>query len=594
MKYSIIIPAYKETKSDFKRCLESIAKQTLKPYEVIVVDDCSPIDTPKMALEYNYTYIRHNKNKQNGGARNTGVKKATGDYIVFVNADDYILPNTLEEIDKVNRGQDLIIIGLQAFGSANFKFIPNEDNTPYLSELSMNGEPMHIVNRNFWIKNNLWEIENKVLVDIEWVKRLEDSIKTFTYVPKALYMYQTGHESSQLNQIGLGKLKSDRDEMLKLINTKTKLLIFSYHINNIGGVETCIRNMAKRLSPYYDITIVYTTPHSDKDQIEWLSKYAKVIQDTKQTLNTDICLYASCWGDYPIVNATKKIQMLHADYKFLKDVELFTPKFPKDIDVFTAVSKNTQRTAKELFGIDSLLLYNLLDTNIEKTKPLKLMTLARVTPYKGFERMIVMCNKLRIKKIPFIWYVYSDNVKNDYTTKIMLEFSKFPEVIFLPPKTNLTAHMSDMDYGVLLSDTEGFPYAVYEFLQLEVPCVITDFLSGKELINDGKNGYVFKMNMSNLDVSKLLNKPKFKFKEIGTEKDHLKILTKGDKQKKFIQNKPIDGRYITLTHYYDVLINYVFEKNMDLQEKYIEKGYELTQDRVNVLLEKNLIKKKEE
>lgn len=131
MKYSIIIPCYNESKHDFKRCLESIKNQTLQPYEVICIDDCSPSDTPQMAKEYGYTYIRHEKNLNNGGARNTGIKVATGDYLIFVNADDYILPETLEEIEKVNQGQDLIIIGMKFFGGGDQEYLPNETNTPY-------------------------------------------------------------------------------------------------------------------------------------------------------------------------------------------------------------------------------------------------------------------------------------------------------------------------------------------------------------------------------------------------------------------------------------------------------------------------------
>ena len=137
MKYSVIIPCYDATEEYFRRCLDSIKNQTLQPYEVICVDDASPLDTPQLAKEYGYKYIRHKENLNNGGARNTGIKAATGDYLVFVNSDDYILPETLEEIDKVNKGQDLILIGFRAFGSYYCEGIPNESNTPYISKLAV-------------------------------------------------------------------------------------------------------------------------------------------------------------------------------------------------------------------------------------------------------------------------------------------------------------------------------------------------------------------------------------------------------------------------------------------------------------------------
>lgn len=207
MKYSIIIPCYDTEETIFKRCLDSIKNQTLQPYEVICIDDCSPMETPKIAKEYGYKYIRHSINKNNGGARNTGIREATGDYLVFVNSDDYILPETLEEIDKVNKGQDLILIGFRAFGTWNEEFVPNDSNTPYYTKLGWNGEPLHIVNRKFIIENNLFEQENVIFADIEWAKKVENATKTYTYVPKALYQYQTGLNTSLTTKIIKGEIQ---------------------------------------------------------------------------------------------------------------------------------------------------------------------------------------------------------------------------------------------------------------------------------------------------------------------------------------------------------------------------------------------------
>lgn len=206
MKYSVIIPCYDTEENIFRRCLESIKNQTLQPYEVICIDDYSPIETPQIAKEYGYTYIRHNENKNNGGARNTGIRAATGDYLVFVNSDDYIIPETLQEIDKVNQGQDLILIGFRSFGTWNEEFIPSEETTPYYTKLGWNGEPLHVVNREFIIKNNLFEEEGVIFADIEWAKKVEEAMKTYTYVPKALYQFQTGLETSLTTKVSRGEI----------------------------------------------------------------------------------------------------------------------------------------------------------------------------------------------------------------------------------------------------------------------------------------------------------------------------------------------------------------------------------------------------
>ena len=207
MKYSIIIPCYTTPEDLFRRCLDSIKNQTLQPYEVICVDDCSPIDTPQIAKEYGFTYIRHEENLNNGGARNTGIRAATGDYLVFVNSDDFILPETLEEIDKVNKGQDLILIGFRAFGSWEYEFIPSDETTPFYTKLGWNGEPFHIVNRKFILENNLFEEENVVFADIKWAKQVENTTKTYTYVPKALYQFQTGLDFSLTTKVMRGEIE---------------------------------------------------------------------------------------------------------------------------------------------------------------------------------------------------------------------------------------------------------------------------------------------------------------------------------------------------------------------------------------------------
>ena len=206
MKYSVIVPCYKESEEGFRRCLDSIKNQTLQPYEVICVDDCSPYETPKIAKEYGFKYIRHEVNKQNGGARNTGIREATGDYLVFVNDDDYILPETLEEIDKVNNGEDLILIGFRAFGSWEYEFVPSDETTPHYTKYGWNGEPFHIVKRQFIIDNDLFEEENVVFADINWAKRVEETAKTYTYVSKPLYQFQTGLDSSLTTKVMKGEI----------------------------------------------------------------------------------------------------------------------------------------------------------------------------------------------------------------------------------------------------------------------------------------------------------------------------------------------------------------------------------------------------
>ena len=96
---SIIIPAYKVEKT-LRRCLDSVLNQTFSDWEAICVNDGSPDNSDKILAEYAERDKRFKVvNKTNGGlsdARNVGMKHATGKYIMYLDSDDFIHPQTME------------------------------------------------------------------------------------------------------------------------------------------------------------------------------------------------------------------------------------------------------------------------------------------------------------------------------------------------------------------------------------------------------------------------------------------------------------------------------------------------------------------
>ena len=97
MKLSIIIPVYR-VEATLDRCIESVLNQNLDDFEVILVDDGSPDNCPKMCDEWAEKDARirviHQTNKGLSDARNAGIDIAQGEYITFVDSDDYIAENT--------------------------------------------------------------------------------------------------------------------------------------------------------------------------------------------------------------------------------------------------------------------------------------------------------------------------------------------------------------------------------------------------------------------------------------------------------------------------------------------------------------------
>jgi glycosyltransferase involved in cell wall biosynthesis len=101
MQLSVIIPVY-GVEATLDRCVESVLAQAIEGMEVILVDDGSPDRCPEMCDEWarREPHIRV-IHKQNGGlsdARNAGIEAAQGEYITFVDSDDYLAPGTFEPV----------------------------------------------------------------------------------------------------------------------------------------------------------------------------------------------------------------------------------------------------------------------------------------------------------------------------------------------------------------------------------------------------------------------------------------------------------------------------------------------------------------
>lgn len=135
MRFSIILPIYNVEKY-LKECVDSILKQTFRDYEVILVDDGSTDGSPelcdKFAETYDFIRVIH---KANGGAadsRNVGLKNAIGDYIIFIDSDDFILSeHFLEDVNNsFSENVDMVL----------YKYSKFFDDTKNLAECNFSYE----------------------------------------------------------------------------------------------------------------------------------------------------------------------------------------------------------------------------------------------------------------------------------------------------------------------------------------------------------------------------------------------------------------------------------------------------------------------
>ena len=98
---SVIIPAYNVAPL-LERCYQSIQTQTYKDFEVILIDDGSTDQTPEICEELAKnnanTRVVHQKNSGVSAARNKGIEIASGDYLCFIDSDDYVEPEYLQSL----------------------------------------------------------------------------------------------------------------------------------------------------------------------------------------------------------------------------------------------------------------------------------------------------------------------------------------------------------------------------------------------------------------------------------------------------------------------------------------------------------------
>lgn len=117
---SVIIPVYNVEKY-LRKCLESVINQTFRDIEIICIDDGSSDNSLKILREYERLDTRikiiSQENKGVSAARNEGLRHATGDYIYFIDSDDYLVRNALERLYNIaiQHSTDLIIFKLINF-----------------------------------------------------------------------------------------------------------------------------------------------------------------------------------------------------------------------------------------------------------------------------------------------------------------------------------------------------------------------------------------------------------------------------------------------------------------------------------------------
>ena len=148
-KFSIIIPVYNVEKY-IKKCLDSIFNQTEKDYEVIVVNDGTKDNSMDIVKNYDVKIVNQ-KNQGLSAARNKGLEYAKGEYILFIDSDDYIEKDLLKELKKsIKNNPDIVRFQIQEVYENNDKIIKYEEE----SFSGLNGvEAFNIISKYHFVEN---------------------------------------------------------------------------------------------------------------------------------------------------------------------------------------------------------------------------------------------------------------------------------------------------------------------------------------------------------------------------------------------------------------------------------------------------------
>ena len=248
---TVVLPIYNVEKY-LDRCMESIVNQTWRNLEIIMVDDGSPDKCPEMcdkwAKKDGRIRVIHKQNQGQGIARNDAIEIARGEYICFVDSDDYLSVETIEKscILAQKENADLIVFGFNTVdknGNVTKSFQPcavpesyngNSVTDDFLPEY-IAPDPHKKGLRKFYmsscfslysmqlIRNSGWRfVSERTIIseDVYSLIRLMPHVKKVSVLPKALYCYCENSESfSRYYKAGrYEKIKHFYIECIKLCN----------------------------------------------------------------------------------------------------------------------------------------------------------------------------------------------------------------------------------------------------------------------------------------------------------------------------------------------------------------------------------------
>lgn len=300
---SIVVPVYNAEKY-LEQCLNSIQNQTYKNFEVILVNDGSMDHSESICMDFVKVDTRFKYfTKENGGAssaRNFGLDNVTGDYITFIDADDWVDENHLEVLinNIKENNSDMAVSSIKKFDNvSNFEFRVYSKQEKYLLNYNkLNREEFLVILPKLIHASNSYKIAvsklfKKELVtdvrfdesiiygeDLDFFFKLYNKVNSISYVDEVTYIYRL-HDERSSSKFGQLHMEQELAIYKKMYERIEELGLPTIHYVNT------LRNLLDYRKDYLENRVLFN------EYLEFLEKIEKKITYPKDLISIIVPIY---------------------------------------------------------------------------------------------------------------------------------------------------------------------------------------------------------------------------------------------------------------------------------------------------------------
>ncbi len=313
---SVLLPAYNVEKY-IGNCIESVINQTYKNIEIIIVDDCSPDNSGKIAEDYakkdsRIIVIHHVKNKGLSATRNTGLENSHGEYITFIDSDDWVSKDYVEYLYKIITETNSDIALVRSFFTSRYNEQIAKDKiykiTPedMLCDLLYNRIHVGVWNRLYKrsiIGNKRFRIEAKTGEGMQFNTQVVPEASSVGVGLRRIYTYNVDNDTSATKKPNIEKQSYGSVETMDYIKEHLKprskrldnAVEYQYFTTSLYALTHIVRCNAKKSNKeFYNYLVKYcrkTSLKSLKMEISFKQKIKSVVTFISPILTVKLAIF---------------------------------------------------------------------------------------------------------------------------------------------------------------------------------------------------------------------------------------------------------------------------------------------------------------